>query len=79
MKERRSYSLKILYWPITSPIFLYCEASNDGVGAVITHVLSDKSERPILFTFQFFKKHEAGNSNIDREVLAIYYLFARHF
>ncbi|XP_062704036.1 uncharacterized protein K02A2.6-like [Aedes albopictus] len=69
------------------PVKLYCNASNAGIGAVITHVFPDKSERPISFASRVYKKHEGNYSAIDREALAIFYgvnkfysyLAGRHF
>lgn len=86
-KKLLSEDTVLAHYDPNLPVRLYCDASNEGIGAVITHVFPDKSERPISFTSRIFKKHETGYSVIDREALAIYYginkfsnyLFGRHF
>ncbi|XP_062714146.1 uncharacterized protein K02A2.6-like [Aedes albopictus] len=87
IKKLLSEDTVLVHYNSDMPIKLYCDASNEGIGAVIVHEFPDKSERPISFASRVFKKHVAGYSVIDKEALAIYYginkfntyLQGRHF
>lgn len=69
------------------PIKVTCDASPTGVGAVISHILHDKSERPIAFASRSLSTAEKNYSQLDKEALALIfgvkkfhqYIFGRHF
>ena len=53
------------------PLKLACETSSYDVGAVLSHVYSDKSERPILYASRTLNIHEKNYSQLDKEGVAI--------
>lgn len=54
------------------PVKVTCDASNGGIGAVLSHLYSDGSERPIAFMSRVLSDCERHYSMIDKEALAIY-------
>lgn len=68
------------------PIFVTCDASSYGIGAVLSHIIKGE-ERPILFASSTMSECEKRYSQLEREALAIMfalkkfnkYLFGRKF
>ncbi|KAL7286694.1 hypothetical protein TKK_0019077 [Trichogramma kaykai] len=55
------------------PLVLATDVSPLGVGAVLSHILKDGSERPICFISQRLNKVRQKYSQIDREAFAIFF------
>ncbi|KYN02859.1 Uncharacterized protein K02A2.6, partial [Cyphomyrmex costatus] len=69
------------------PLVLATDASKIGLGAILSHKLSNGQERPIAYMSRTLSHTEQRYPQIDKEALAIiwavqkffYYLYARHF
>lgn len=55
------------------PLYLACDASEKGVGAVLFHMNQGNMEQPIAFASRKLDQSEQRYSVIDREALALFY------
>ena len=74
------------YEPVL-PVRLACDASPTGIGAVLSHVMSDGSKGPVAFASRSLTTSERKYAQIDKEALSIVwgvkrfhvYLYGRRF
>lgn len=53
------------------PLKLSCNASPDGIGVMLLHVMSDGTERPIALVSHSLSTEEKNYAQIDRETLSL--------
>ena len=69
------------------PVRVACDASPCGLGAVLSHVMADGSEKLVAFASRTLNRAERNYSQIDKEALALvwgirkfnHYLYGRRF
>ena len=54
----------------TKKVVLYCDASNEGMGAVLEQEQMDGKMQPVLYWFSQFRKYEKNYSISEKEALA---------
>ena len=63
-------SLLVHYDP-AKPIVLACDASQCGIGAVLSHVVDNEQDRPIAYVSRTLSPAEKNYSQLEKEALAI--------
>lgn len=70
-KRLLSSELTLAHYDLKKPLLLTCDSSEYGVGAVLSHVMEDGSERPIAMGSRTLHIHERRYSQLDKEATAI--------
>ena len=86
-KEGVASSSVLVHYNPTLPVKMAGDASAYGVGAVISHVMPDGSERPIAFASRTLTDSEKNYSQVEKEALSLVfgvkrfqnYLYGRQF
>jgi len=77
----------LTHYDTTLELVLACDASPNGIGAVLSHRSPNREEKPIAFASRTLSKSEQGCSQLDKEALALVfgvkyfhqYLYGRPF
>ena len=87
LKDKLSNPPVLTHFSDTLPLKLDADASQYGIGAVISHVLPSGEERPIAYASRTLTKSERNYAQIEKEALSIVfgvkkfhqYLYGRKF
>ena len=71
LKEKLASTEVLVHYDPDLPLKLDCDASSYGLGAVLSHVFSDGSERPIAYASFSLIPSEKNYPQIEREGLAL--------
>ena len=77
-KEKLVSSTVLAYYDTMLPLKLAADASAYGVGAVISHVYPNGTEKPITFASRTLTQSEKNYAQIEKEALALMYS-VKHF
>ena len=60
-----------VHYDPNKPLILHTDASQDGLGAVMSHIMEDGSEHPVGFVSRTMNVAEKNYSQLDKEGAAV--------
>ena len=79
LKEQITSDKVLMLFDPNLPLVLACDASYYGLSAVLSHRLSDGSERPIAFASKIIPKNELHRAILDKKAGAIIFGFRKFY
>lgn len=67
----------LVHFDPNKPLRLACDSSEYGIGAVLSHVMPDRSERPIMFISRILSDTERNYAMVCKEALSIFWTVSR--
>ena len=78
VKEMMCVAPLLTHFDPTKPIVVHCDASPYGLGVVLSHVMSDGSERPVSYASRTLSVAERNYAHIEKEGLALVYAVKKY-
>ena len=86
-KDQLASAQVLAHYDANLPLFLACDASPYGVGAVLSHIMPDGEERPIAFASRTLTSSERNYAQLEKEALSLIfgvkkfhpYIYGRQF
>ena len=72
-KKQLSSTTVLAHYDPKLPLRLAGDASSYGIGAVISHILPDGSERPISYASRTLSTSECNYAQLEKEALSLVY------
>jgi len=73
LKDQLASAKVLVHYNPDLPVKLDCDASANGIGAVLSHVFSDGVEKPIAYASRTLSQSERGYAQIEKEALSLVY------
>lgn len=61
----------LVFYDMKKPLRLACDSSAYGVGAVVSHLMENGSERPIAFASRTLSSSERNYAQVEKEALSL--------
>ena len=57
----------LAHYDVTKPLKLFCDASSNGLGACLVHVMPNGEERPVAYASHSLSQAEQNYAQIERK------------